>query len=413
MMTLVLGDCCEELKKIPDCSVDVVYLDPPFFSQKKHILRNRKGDQLYAFEDNWDSLGKYLDFMRTVLLESHRVIKNTGSLFLHCDKYACHYLRVLLDEVFGMDQFQNEIIWSYKRWSNSKKGLQNTHQNIYFYSKSSDFHFNTLYTEYSPTTNLDQILQLREKNKFGKSSYKRDLEGSVILGKEKKGVPLPDVWEIPFLNPKAHERVGYPTQKPTLLLEQIIRISSDEGDLILDPFCGSGTTLVAAKKINRSFIGIDISADAINLCQQRLDEMIITESSLLQKGKFGYVTKSEKELALLNMLDALPVQRNIGIDGFLKEHFNEKPVPIKIQKDTESLQEAKHKLSEACHKISTDCGILIKTNSKEDTYLFKKDNYLTTEILVLEAPDLQVSTFLNRLKEINASLDLRKKHTCN
>jgi site-specific DNA-methyltransferase (adenine-specific) len=273
MMTLILGDCCEELKKIKDATVDIIYLDPPFFSQKAHTLRHKKEDKLYSFEDSWDSLESYLDFMKTVLLESHRVLKNTGSLFLHCDKYASHYLRVLLDDVFGMEQFQNEIIWSYKRWSNSKKGLQNTHQNIYFYSKSNDFSFNTLYTDYSPTTNLED----REKNAFGKSSYKRDSQGNVVLGKEKKGVPLPDVWEIPFLNPKAQERVGYPTQKPTILLEQIIKIASNEGDLILDPFCGSGTTLVAAKKLNRSFMGIDISSDAINLSQHRLDEMITTE----------------------------------------------------------------------------------------------------------------------------------------
>ncbi len=407
MMTLILGDCCEELKKIKDATVDIIYLDPPFFSQKAHTLRHKKEDKLYSFEDSWDSLESYLDFMKTVLLESHRVLKNTGSLFLHCDKYACHYLRVLLDDVFGMDQFQNEIIWSYKRWSNSKKGLQNTHQNIYFYSKSNDFSFNTLYTDYSPTTNLDQILQDREKNAFGKSSYKRDSQGNVVLGKEKKGVPLPDVWEIPFLNPKAQERVGYPTQKPTILLEQIIKIASNEGDLILDPFCGSGTTLVAAKKLNRSFMGIDISSDAINLSQHRLDEMITTESTLLKKGKSGYLTKSEKDLAILNVLEALPVQRNIGIDGFLKEHFNEKPVPIKIQRDTESLQEAQQKLLEACSKISTECGILIKTNDIEDTYLFKKDNYSKKEILVLEAFDLQVSTFITQLKEMKARLDLK------
>jgi site-specific DNA-methyltransferase (adenine-specific) len=407
MMTLILGDCCEELKKIKDATVDIIYLDPPFFSQKAHTLRHKKEDKLYSFEDSWDSLESYLDFMKTVLLESHRVLKNTGSLFLHCDKYASHYLRVLLDDVFGMEQFQNEIIWSYKRWSNSKKGLQNTHQNIYFYSKSNDFSFNTLYTDYSPTTNLDQILQDREKNAFGKSSYKRDSQGNVVLGKEKKGVPLPDVWEIPFLNPKAQERVGYPTQKPTILLEQIIKIASNEGDLILDPFCGSGTTLVAAKKLNRSFMGIDISSDAINLSQHRLDEMITTESILLKKGKSGYLTKSEKDLAILNVLEALPVQRNIGIDGFLKEHFNEKPVPIKIQRDTESLQEAQQKLWEACSKISTECGILIKTNDIEDTYLFKKDNYSKKEILVLEAFDLQVSTFITQLKEMKARLDLK------
>src|SRR5699024_9228610 len=137
-------------------------------------------------------------------------------------------------------------IWAYKRWSNSKKGLLNNHQNIYFYSKSKSFKFNTMYTDYSPTTNLDQILQARMRDEHAKSKYKTDENGQVVLGKEKKGVPLSDIWNIPYLNPKAKERTGYPTQKPILLLEQIIKIATDEGDTVLDPFCGSGTTLVAA-----------------------------------------------------------------------------------------------------------------------------------------------------------------------
>ncbi|MEG2810864.1 MAG: site-specific DNA-methyltransferase, partial [Akkermansia sp.] len=173
------------------------------------------------------------------------------------------------------------MIWSYKRWSNSKKGLLNSHQNIYFYSKSNKFKFNTMYTQYSPTTNVDQILQNREKNNNGITVYKKDSFGNVINNYEKKGVPLSDVWEIPYLNHKARERNGYPTQKPILLLEQIIKISTDENDVILDPFCGSGTTLAAAKLLKREYIGIDFSNDAIELCKKRLEGKIIKTSSAL------------------------------------------------------------------------------------------------------------------------------------
>jgi site-specific DNA-methyltransferase (adenine-specific) len=138
-----------------------------------------------------------------------------------------------MDKVFGRENFQSEIIWSYKRWSNAKKGLLNAHQVIFFYSKTKNFKFNTLYTDYSATTNLDQILQDRERDENGKSVYKKDENGNVVLGKEKKGVPLSDVWEIPYLNPKAKERTGYPTQKPVLLLNQILNIVTHEGDLVV------------------------------------------------------------------------------------------------------------------------------------------------------------------------------------
>ena len=206
-----------------------------------------------------------MKYMRERLIELKRVLKKSGSIFLHCDSSASHYLKVLMDEVFGENNFQNEIIWTYRRWSNSRKGLLPAHQTIFFYSKSNRFSFNYEYGEYSPTTNLDQILQERERNDCGKSIYKRGDDGTVVLAKEKKGVPISDVWEIPFLNPKAKERTGYPTQKPIELLERIIRISTNEGDCVLDPFCGSGTTLVAAKLLGRKYIGIDTNPDAIEL----------------------------------------------------------------------------------------------------------------------------------------------------
>src|SRR6266576_7316412 len=129
-----------------------------------------------------------------------------------------------------------------------------------------------LYTDYSPITNIDQILQERERDENGKSAYKKDGEGKVVLGKEKKGVPLSNVWEIPYLNPKATERAGYPTQKPVLLLEQIIEIATDKGDVVLDPMCGSGTSLVAAALLERHWIGIDTEPKAIELTKARLDK---------------------------------------------------------------------------------------------------------------------------------------------
>ena len=277
------SDCLPLLKEMKDDSIDMIYLDPPFFTQKTHQLTSRD-NKVFNFEDNWESIRAYIEYISIRVTEMRRVLKGTGTIFLHCDRSASHYLRVMLDEIFGAKNFRSEIIWSYKRWSNSKKGLLNNHQNIYLYSKSKQFKFNTLYKDYSATTNLDQILQERVRTKDNKTVYKLDSSGNPVLGKEKQGVPLGDVWDIPYLNPKAKERVGYPTQKPILLLERIINISTDKDDIVLDPFCGSGTTLVAAKLLGRNYIGIDKSKDAIEITMERLTKPLKTESNLLNLG---------------------------------------------------------------------------------------------------------------------------------
>jgi len=361
---IYLGDCRKKLSELDSNSVDLIYFDPPFFTQKKHSLVTRDQSKKYEFNDSWESLEDYLSLIESCLVECNSVLKNTGSVFLHCDKVASHYIRVILDKVFGMKNFRSEIIWSYKRWSNSKKGLLNSHQNIYFYSKTKDFKFNQFYTDYAASTNVDQILQDRKKTANGKSVYKTDKNGKIVLGKAKKGVPLSDTWEIPYLNPKAKERVGYPTQKPVLLLKQIIKIVTDEEDLVIDPFCGSGTTCVAAKSMNRDFIGIDTSKDAVELANKRLDEMIITDSALLKKGTHSYIEKSVQELAILKSIEAVPVQRNNGIDGFLKTHFEGKPVPVKIQTKDETIEDSIEKLEKSSKRKGYRLKIVIQT--KED-----------------------------------------------
>jgi site-specific DNA-methyltransferase (adenine-specific) len=382
---ILFGDCRQLLTQVPDKLVDLVYLDPPFYTQKKYSQLSRDKSQIFEFDDYFDSLEEYLLFLKQVLLECRRVLKCTGCIFLHCDRTASHHIRLVLEAVFGTENFQSEIIWCYKRWSNSKKGLLNSHQMIYFFSKTDQFKFNILYGDYSPTTNLDQILQERIRDEYGISVYKRNDNGEVIHGKPKKGVPLSDVWEIPYLNPKAKERCGYPTQKPVLLLDQIIKIASDENDIILDPFCGSGTTCVAAKRLNRQFIGIDSSRDAVKLSQKRLNEMIISESNLLKNGKEKYLEKTEWELKLLAQLNAFPVQRNSGIDGFLKEHCNNCPVPIKIQKDYETLEDTIEKLERATTKENFPLKIVVQTRETSKTRFFSQ----AKNIKIIQSLELQ------------------------
>ncbi|MDR0747419.1 MAG: hypothetical protein LBE89_05950 [Helicobacteraceae bacterium] len=366
---LLLGDCLKKIKEIAPNSVDLVYLDPPFFTQAKQVLKDKNLKE-YSFDDTWKDIGEYKSFMKARIGRCREVLKDTGSIFLHCDKTASHHLRVILDEVFGADNFQSEIIWSYKRWSNAKKGLLNSHQVIFFYSKSDDFTFNPLFTDYSETTNIDQIFQKRKRDKNGKTIYQKNDNGERELVEQKRGVPLSDVWEIPYLNPKAKERVGYPTQKPILLLERIIEIASNQGDTVLDPFCGSGTTLVAAKLLGRNYIGIDNSPDAVELSRKRLEKPIKSESMLLKNGKSSYINQDNSILELLSKIDAEPVQRNKGIDGFLKIDGKMKPIPIRIQRTFETVEYAQRQLSSAISRNGFKLAILYKTTNKSENPLF-------------------------------------------
>lgn len=194
---------------------------------------------------------------------------------------------------------------------------------------------------------------------------------------------LSDVWEIPYLNPKANERVGCPTQKPIILLERIIELVTDEGDSVLDPFCGSGTALVAAKLLQRKYIGIDKSNDAVQLAKQRLANPIKSDSSLLEKGKDAYINQESEILEILNTIDAEPVQRNRGIDGFLKIGNQIKPIPVRIQRKNETINAAKNLLVKARVKNGFKFAVLLKTNDLTESTLFSiSDN--VDDLFILE-----------------------------
>src|SRR6185437_593121 len=260
-----LSDCLPFLQQMESGIADLAYLDPPFFTQKVHRLGPRDRSKEFSFNDLWSSQQEYGTFLLERLRVTHKALSDRGSIFFHCDRNAVHLVRMLLDDVFGRENFRAEIIWHYRRWSNAQRRLLPTHQTILYYTKSDQFIFNEMWTDYSPATNVDQILQRRRRDDFNKSVYDRDDDGNTVPNGVKRGVPLGDVWDIPFLNPKAKERTGYPTQKPLLLLERIIRLATTEGDRVLDAFCGSGTALVAAQSLNRAAIGIDISEDAVKL----------------------------------------------------------------------------------------------------------------------------------------------------
>ena len=255
------GDCLARLKEIPGDSVDLVYIDPPFNSQRDHVMLSAEKEKRH-FKDRFENVSGYLKYMKPRLIQIHRVLKPTGSFYYHCDWHASHYVKVLLDgpDLFGYDNFQNEIVWLYKSGGASPgKRFSRKHDIILFYTKTGDYTFNGL----------------KEK------SYNRNLKPYNFQGVEEQQdevgwyttVGMKDYWEINMVGRTSRERLDYPTQKPEALLERIITASSNEGDIVLDAFCGSGTTLAAAQKLNRRWIGIDISAAACRLAKQRLKNL--------------------------------------------------------------------------------------------------------------------------------------------
>lgn len=388
---ILQGDCLDIIQKMPSNFVNLIYLDPPFFTQKQQSLKTRDRQLEFSYNDLWESEQDYAKFIHERLAVLYHILREDGSIFVHCDTHANYIIRAILNHIFGQDNFRSEIIWSYKRWSNSKKGLLPAHQTIFFYSKTNQFTFNPIYCHYSESTNVDQILQKRTRDEHGKAVYAKDNDGEIIPADPKKGVPLSDVWEIPYLNPKAKERVGYPSQKPILLLERIIELASNPGDIVLDPFCGRGTTIIAAKLLNRSGIGIDISPDAVQLSKDRLKTPIKSESVLLQKGRKAYLNVDEEALNIISSLDIIPVQRNQGIDAILKQNYRGKPVPIRVQRQGESL----HKALSLLHKASQAKGALKSILVKTSDDLFELEvTDIPHHVMIIEAPAYTVQKVL-------------------
>ncbi len=233
----VCGDCLEVLSAWPEQLADLVYLDPPFNTGRTHRGRASSGA---AYPDSWPSIGAYLEFLRPRMEAVYRVLKPRGSILLHCDWRTCHHLRLLLDELFGHRNFVNHLIWSYGLGGSSPRRFARKHDDILFYAKAEDYFFDP--PRVPATSN-------RMKGKLKKAR---------------------DVIEIPAINNMAAERVGYPTQKPLALLTLLLTACCPPGGVVLDPFCGSGTTLVAAMRSQRSFIGIDRNPEAVAIARSRL-----------------------------------------------------------------------------------------------------------------------------------------------
>jgi site-specific DNA-methyltransferase (adenine-specific) len=420
---LYYGDNLRVLREeIRDESVDLVYLDPPFNSAANYnvLFREASGEQsaaqITAFEDTWhwtheseaayqelvtdapERLARLVEAMRRMLgtsdmmaylvmmaprlVELHRALKPSGSIYLHCDPTASHYLKLLLDGVFGVEHFRTEIIWKRSSaHSDTKQGRQQhgrIHDTIFFYTKSDSWKWNPIYTPYDPEY-IEQFYRHVETDtgrryrlgdltgpggaakgnpsyevmgvtRYWRYSKERMAElirqGRVIQTRpggvpaykryldEMTGIPLQDVWtDVNPIGAQAQERLGYPTQKPEALLERIINASSNEGDVVLDPFCGCGTTINVAEQLKRRWVGIDIRHLAVALIQNRLRETFGTELSPYEVHGTPADTASAEALALkdryqfqwwaLSLVGARPAQdkrkgKDTGIDGLIR-----------------------------------------------------------------------------------------------
>ena len=307
---LFFGDNLEILRThISDDSVDLIYLDPPFNSHATYtmLFQEKTGErpaaQITAFDDTWhwrpesenafgevvkgssgglsgllhsfraflgsDDMMAYLTMMAIRLRELHRVLKKTGTLYLHCDPAASHYLKLLLDAVFGMKNYRNEIVWCYAGGGIPKKDFPRKHDVIFRYTKSDAYLYKPVYRPYTPGT--IQRGRTKVKGKYAEA------------GLRPGGTSVNDWWtDVPKIaSPTDPEKLGYPTQKPEALLERILQASSNEHDLVLDPFCGCGTTVAVAERLNRRWIGIDIACPAIELIIRRLQHPLLSSFEII------------------------------------------------------------------------------------------------------------------------------------
>jgi len=382
---LILGDCLEVLKTIDSESIDLIYIDPPFFSNRTYeVIWGDKGE-IRSFEDRFSGgIDHYIAWLKERVQEMHRILKPTGSIFVHCDWHANAYIRVqILDKIFGDKNFRGEVIWQrHNSHNDAKKKLSVLTDTIWYFSKSENFTYNAIYgeydkkyldTAYNKTDNkgrfrLGDLANPSKVNKNGLYHYKGyapptngwrcpietmekwDSEGLIWFPEnpngrlafkryldENKGSLLGNVWtDINNVQSQSKERIGYPTQKPEKLLERIIKMASNEGDIVLDCFLGGGTTAVVADKLNRKWIGIDQSVQAIKVTEFRLNlnQTLFSQPFTVQLHKYDYDTLRYKdafefETWIVQQFGGLSNSKqrgDLGLDGRTREN---QPIQVK------------------------------------------------------------------------------------
>jgi DNA modification methylase len=283
--TLILGDNLAALRALASrvaSGVTLAYLDPPFLTGRLHerVTRVRDSDtgkvhrtRTAAFDDRWDGLDHYLTALAPRLMAVRELLAPHGSLVLHVDSKTSHYAKVLCDEIFGQRAFASEIVWRYRRWPSKTPNFQRLHDVLLRYVKDPDVRprFRQLYEPLAPST-VATWGRKRQRAVVGDDGRRTR---SSTTDEATPGAPLGDVWDIGIVAPVARERTGYPTQKPELLIERLVESLTDPGELVLDPYVGSGTTPAVCARTGRRAIGIDSNPEAIEITRRRLDAAAI------------------------------------------------------------------------------------------------------------------------------------------
>jgi DNA modification methylase len=282
---LILGDNLEILKSIESDTIDLIYLDPPFFSNRNYEVIWGDDGEVRSFQDRWSGgMSHYIDWLNERVEQMYRILKPTGSIFLHCDWHANANIRVeILDKIFGNNNFRNEIIWCYTGPSSpGMKQFPKKSDTVYWYSKSSNWIFNQIRVPYKDGKVHTGGFTEKDGSRLNPDRYD-------------KGKPIENYWiDIAVAVRSSNERIGYPTQKPEKLLQRIIECASNEGDTVLDPFVGGGTTVAVADRLNRKWIGIDQSVQAVKVTELRLHKLndgnLFGSPFTVQLHKYDYDT---------------------------------------------------------------------------------------------------------------------------
>lgn len=279
-VSLVAGDNLSAITALAESlrgAVTLVYMDPPFLTGRQHMSvakpRSKAGvrQTRVAFDDRWEGLGEYLSALESRIVAAKELLADHGSLIVHIDSKTSHYVKVMCDEIFGIESFASEIIWRYRRWPSRTANFQRMHDTLLRYVKDPSVtpRFNQLYEPLAASTRATWGDRKQRAVVGGDGRRQR----SSKTDEASPGTPLGDVWEIGIVAPVAKERTGYPTQKPRALLRRIVESCTNEGDLVVDPYMGSGTTLAVCAELGRRAVGIDASRIAVETTRKRLEEM--------------------------------------------------------------------------------------------------------------------------------------------
>ena len=266
---LFWGDNLHVMRQLPSESIDLIYIDPPFFSGRQFNVIFGDQNELRSFSDIWkDGMPGYLIWLNARLYEMKRLLKKTGSIYVHCDHHASHYIKVEMDKIFGYQNFRNEVVWRYRRWTAASSTFQRMHDVLLWYTKADGYAFNKQWEPFSEKT---AIAPYKRKVENGRSVQDK----SRLMDRDpEKGVAMHDVWDIPFIHPIAKERIGYPTQKPETLLERVINSVTNEGDVVADFFGGGGATPAVAQRLGRRWIACDQSRVAVAITADRISRLV-------------------------------------------------------------------------------------------------------------------------------------------